>query len=94
KKYKLGASTSANVLQQERNLAISENTLISNTAVYAKDRAALSQLLSNTLEKYGISIEDVARGEVAQAPVIPGLTAPKPPATAQPIVVGPAPPAQ
>jgi len=94
KKYKLGASTSANVLQQERNLAASENTLISDTAVYAKDRAALSQLLSNTLDKYGISIEDVARGELAQAPVIPGLTAPKPPAKAQPIVVNPAPPAQ
>ncbi|MEO8735106.1 MAG: TolC family protein [Edaphobacter sp.] len=94
KKYKLGASTSANVLQQERNLAISENTLISDTAVYAKDRAALSQLLSNTLDKYGISIEDVAKGDVAQAPVIPGLTTPKPPATAQPIVVNPTPPSQ
>jgi outer membrane protein TolC len=94
KKYKLGASTSANVLQQERNLAAAENTLISDTAVYAKDRAALSQLLSDTLDKYGISIEDVARGELAQAPVIPGLTAPKPPAQAQPIVVTPAPPTQ
>jgi len=94
KKYKLGASTSANVLQQERNLAAAENTLISDTAVYAKDRAALSQLLSNTLDKYGISITDVAQGSVAQAPVIPGLTAPKPPATAKPIVENPAPLAQ
>jgi outer membrane protein len=50
--------------------------------------------LSDTLDKYGISIEDVARGELAQAPVIPGLTAPKPPAQAQPIVVTPAPPTQ
>jgi outer membrane protein len=94
KKYKLGASTSANVLQQERNLAAAENTLISDTAVYAKDRAALSQLLSNTLDKYGISLADTARGDVAQAPVIPGLTAPKPPATAKPIVVDPTPPSQ
>ncbi len=94
KKYKLGASTSANVLQQERNLAVAVNTLISDTAIYAKDRAALSQLLSNTLDKYGISITDVAQGSVAQAPVIPGLTAPKPPATAKPIVENPAPPAQ
>ena len=94
KKYKLGASTSANVLQQERNLAIAENTLISDTAIYAKDRAALSQLLSNTLDKYGISLADTAKGDVAQAPNIPGLTAPKPPATAQPIVVGPTPPPQ
>jgi outer membrane protein TolC len=94
KKYKLGASTSANVLQQERNLAVAVNTLISDTAIYAKDRAALSQLLSNTLDKYGISITDVAQGSVSQAPVIPGLTAPKPPATAKPIVDNPAPPAQ
>jgi len=94
KKYKLGASTSANVLQQERNLAAAENTLISDTAVYAKDRATLSQLLSNTLDKYGISIQDAARGELSQAPVIPGLTAPKEPATAKPIVVGPNPPTQ
>lgn len=91
KKYKLGASTSANVLQQERNLAAAENTLISDTAVYAKDRAALAQLLSNTLDKYGISITDVAKGDIAQAPVIPGLTAPTPPAKAQPIEVSPAP---
>jgi outer membrane protein TolC len=94
KKYKLGASTSANVLQQERNLAVAENTLISDTAVYAKDRAALGQLLSNTLDKYGISLSDTAKGDVAQAPVIPGLTAPKPPAKAQPIVVTPTPPSQ
>ncbi|HZY61307.1 MAG TPA: TolC family protein [Edaphobacter sp.] len=92
KKYKLGASTSANVLQQERNLASAENTLISDTAAYAKDRAALSQLLSNTLDKYGISLVDTARGEVSKAPSIPGLTAPKPPATAKPIVIQPNPP--
>ncbi|HEV2709704.1 MAG TPA: TolC family protein [Edaphobacter sp.] len=94
KKYKLGASTSANVLQQERNLAVAENTLISDTAVYAKDRAALSELLSNTLDKYGIRITDAAKGDVAQAPVIPGLTTPTAPATAKPIEVGPAPTAQ
>jgi outer membrane protein len=51
KKYKLGASTTALVLQQGRNLATAENTLISATAAYAKDRAALRQLLSNTLDE-------------------------------------------
>jgi outer membrane protein TolC len=85
KKYRLGASTTANVLQQERNLAIAENTLISATAAYAKDRAALLQLLSNTLERYNISITDAASGTVTQAPSIPGLTAPKPEAPPKPI---------
>src|SRR5579862_9078312 len=39
KKYRLGASTTANVLQQERNLATAENNVISATAKYATDRA-------------------------------------------------------
>ena len=42
KKYKLGASTTANVLTQERNLATGENNLISATAAYAKDRSSLN----------------------------------------------------
>ena len=91
KKFKLGASTSALVLQQQRNLATAENTLISATAAYAKDRAGLLQLLSNTLDRYGISITDAASGVISAAPVIPGLTAPTAPAAPKPITVGPTP---
>jgi outer membrane protein len=91
KKFKLGASTSALVLAQQRNMAIAENTLISATAAYAKDRAALLQLLSKTLDRYGISITDAAAGSMSAAPVIPGLTAPTAPAPPKPISVGPAP---
>ncbi len=92
KKYKLGASTSANVLQQGRNLATSENTLISATAAYAKDRAALLQLLASTLDRYGISITDAAAGTMTQRPLIPGLTTPKAPAAPKPIADQPGPP--
>jgi outer membrane protein TolC len=91
KKFKLGASTSALVLQQQRNLATAENTLISATAAYAKDRAGLLELLSNTLDRYGISITDAATGVMTAAPVIPGLTAPAAPAAVKPIAVGTAP---
>ncbi|HUD22947.1 MAG TPA: TolC family protein [Acidobacteriaceae bacterium] len=94
KKFKLGASTSALVLQQQRNLATAENALISATAAYAKDRAALLQLLSNTLDRYGISIPEAASGTITAAPVIPGLTAPTAPAAVKPISVGPAPASQ
>ena len=94
KKYKLGASTTANVLQQGRNLATGENNLLSATAAYAKDRAALEQLLSTTLDHYGISIEAAATGTVTQKPVIPGLTAPVPPSAPKPISSTPAPPPQ
>jgi outer membrane protein TolC len=91
KKFKLGASTSALVLQQQRNMATAENALISATAAYAKDRAGLLELLSNTLDRYGISITDAATGVMTAAPVIPGLTAPAAPAAPKPIAVGPVP---
>jgi len=95
KKYKLGASTTALVLQQARNLAVGENTLISATAAYARDRAQLFQLLANTLERYGISLESAAQGVSGPTPVIPGLTAPKAPEAPKPIDVNPtAPPPQ
>ena len=91
KKYKLGASTTALVLSQERNLAGAENNLISATAAYARDRSSLEQILSVTLDRYGILLTDAATGVVTQQPVIPGLTAPKPRAMPKPISVTPPP---
>jgi hypothetical protein len=85
----LGASTTALVLQQQRNLATADNTLISATALYAKDRVALGQLLSNLLDKYGINIVDAATGNIAHPPTIPGLTAPKPQEAPKPLTTTP-----
>jgi outer membrane protein len=73
RKLKLGASTTANVLQQERNLATAEDNLINARATYAKDRAELDSVLADTLDKYGISLGDAVTGVVTQTPVIPGL---------------------
>jgi len=89
KKYKLGASTTALVLQQQRNLATAENNAISATAAYARDRAALSQTLANTLDRYGINLSEAALGVVNQVPVIPGLEAPKPEAAPKPLTSAP-----
>ena len=89
KKYRLGASTTALVLQQARNQATADNTLISAIAVYAKDRAALEQLLADTLDRYGINLVDSAKGIVSIKPVVPGLTAPMPPAPPKPLTVNP-----
>ncbi len=75
KKFKFGASTTALVLQQERNLAASENTVTGALATYARDRAALEQILANTLDKYGISMGDAVTGKVSQQLTIPGLEA-------------------
>jgi outer membrane protein TolC len=75
KKFKYGASTTALVLQQERNLAAAENTVTAAMATYAKDRASLEQILANTLTKYNISIGDGVSGTITQQVSIPGLEA-------------------
>jgi outer membrane protein TolC len=73
KKLHLGASTTANVLLQQRGLATAEDSLIAANAAYAKDRAGLYQILASTLQHYGINLNDAASGEVKAAPVISGL---------------------
>ncbi|MEO6829937.1 MAG: TolC family protein, partial [Acidobacteriaceae bacterium] len=85
KKYNLGASTSANVLSQTRNLESAQDNLISAHTAYAVDRAALSQLVADTLEKYDISITDAASGNISHTPLVPGLEAPKPQAKPEPL---------
>jgi outer membrane protein TolC len=85
KKLHLGASTTALVLQQERNLATADNNLIAANAAFAKDRAGLYQVLATTLQHYGINLQDSAKGTVNAAPVIPGVQpAPNPPAATPP----------
>ena len=73
KKLHLGASTTANVLLQERDLAVAEANLINANLTYAKDRALMYQVLATTLQHYGINLNDAATGNVGAAPVIPGL---------------------
>jgi outer membrane protein TolC len=77
-KLHLGASTTANVLQQERNLATAENDLIAAHAVYAKDRAGLYQILASTLQHYSINLPEAATGDVRTIPVVPGVEPAKP----------------
>src|SRR5271170_586217 len=73
KKYRLGASTTANVLLQQRNLSNAENNLITARATYSKDRALMTEILGTTLDRYGISLEEAVTGNVKHIPVIPGL---------------------
>jgi outer membrane protein len=73
-KLRLGASTSANVLMQERTLATAEDNLIAANAAYAKDRAGLYQVLATTLQHYGINLTDAAAGQVKAEPLVQGVT--------------------
>jgi outer membrane protein TolC len=73
KRLHLGASTTANVLLQERNLATAEDSLIAAHAAYAKDRAGLYQTLASTMQHYGINLSEAAQGVVNTEPVISGV---------------------
>jgi outer membrane protein TolC len=87
KKLHLGASTTANVLLQQRGLATAEDNLIAANAAYAKDRAGLYQTLASTLQHYGINLNEAASGQVNTTPVVPGVSAvkdAKEPSTAAP----------
>jgi outer membrane protein TolC len=98
KKLRLGASTTALVLAQQRSLATAEDSLIAAQASYAKDRATLYQILATTMQHYGINLGEAASGDVKTAPVIPGLVPAQPgkePSTAPPATppaITPAPP--
>lgn len=85
KKYRLGASTTANVLSQTRNYENAEDNLIAARITYAVDRAALSRLVADTLDKYGINITDAASGNISKEPLVPGLQAPQPEAKPEPL---------
>jgi len=101
KKLHLGASTTANVLLQERSLATMEDNLIAAHAAYAKDRSGLYQTLASTLQHYDIDLTQAASGTVTTAPVVPGvevapagneptMTPPQQPANPQPTAPPPA----
>ncbi|MGA9588133.1 MAG: TolC family protein [Terracidiphilus sp.] len=90
KKLHLGASTTATVLLQERNLATAENNLIAANAAYANARSSLYQMLAVTLQEYGINLSDAAKGTVNTAPTVPGVQ----PVSTQPAATPSAMPAQ
>ncbi|HTA25479.1 MAG TPA: TolC family protein [Terriglobales bacterium] len=71
KKFKLGASTSTLVLQNESALATAESTLVSAMAAYEKSRLELDRATGLLLDHAGIIMEDAERGQVAHMPNVP-----------------------
>jgi outer membrane protein TolC len=74
KKYKLGASTTFNVIQTQRDLATAKSNVIAAAAQYANAKISLERVLGTTLQVYNISLDEALSGRVAQksaAPVAP-----------------------
>jgi outer membrane protein len=91
KKYNLGASTYLAVLQDERDLAASESTLVSAMTNYAKARVQLDRDTAQTLDRYNIKIDEAVTGQIKTEPNVPGTVPSKtalqetnPPAQQQP----------
>ena len=80
KKYALGASTSYQVLQLQRDLAQTESNLVAAMSAYEKSRVELDRVTGLTLSRLGIEIEDAETGRVKAMPNVPGVT-PRPEAT-------------
>jgi outer membrane protein len=73
KKYNLGASTSLNVLSDQRDLAQAESTLVTAKTNYAKARVLLDRDTAQTLDRYNIKIDEAVTGEIRTQPNVPGI---------------------
>jgi hypothetical protein len=71
KKFRLGASTSTLVLQNQSALATAESNLVSAEAAYEKAQIELDRATGLLLEHAGIVMSDAERGEVTHMPKIP-----------------------
>ena len=80
KKYALGASTTFNVLQTQRDLATAESNLVAAMSVYEKSRVEMDRVLGLTLDRMGIKMDEAESGLVQNAPNVQNVK-PNPNAT-------------
>ena len=71
KKFRLGASTSTLVLQNQSALATAESNLVSAEAAYEKAQIELDRATGLLLEHAGIVMSDAEKGEVTHMPKVP-----------------------
>ncbi len=73
KKFALGSSTSLQVLEASRDLALAESNLVTAMTSYEKSRVELDRAVGATLLRNSISIADAESGVVNSVPQVPGL---------------------
>jgi len=71
-KYRLGGSTSYNVVLRSRDLTAAETTELQDQISLVEAVLALDQAMGRTLEAHNISIEDARNAKVTTIPNIPG----------------------
>jgi outer membrane protein TolC len=71
KKFSLGASTTYNVVQQQRDLATAQSSEVAALVAYSQAQIALDQTLGTTLRTNKVSIEEARSGQVARPSTLP-----------------------
>lgn len=71
KKFSLGASTTFNVVQQQRDLATAQSSEVAALVTYSNARIALGQTLGTTLTENHITLEEAMSGRVARPSALP-----------------------
>jgi outer membrane protein len=68
KKFRLGSSTSYNVVQQQRDLTNAQSTELAALVTYSNAKVALDQTVGTTLETNHISIAEARSGVISSKP--------------------------
>jgi outer membrane protein TolC len=71
--FQLGASSSVQVLQAGRDLAVAESNLVAANSLYEKSRVELDRSVGMTLVRNGIDLQDAVSGNVNVYPHVPGV---------------------
>lgn len=71
KRFALGASTSFDVLQMQRDLAVAESNLVAAMSDYEKSRVEMDRVTGQTLLRNGIDIAEAEVGKVERLPTVP-----------------------
>ena len=77
KKFTLGAGTSFQVVQDQRDLATAQSSEVQAMANYTHARIAFDQALGTTLEVNHVSVEEAMAGRVGSQPAKPGAEVPR-----------------
>ena len=90
-KYRLGATTSYQVVQDQRDLASAVSTEVQALANYTHARIAFDQAMGTTLQDNNVSIDEAKAGTVSRASVLPANLPPPEPPPASILQANPAP---
>jgi outer membrane protein TolC len=71
KKFALGASTTYNVVQQQRDLSAAQSSEVAALVTYSNARVSLDQTLGTTLEVNHVSVQEALTGRVSRTSAVP-----------------------